>query len=200
MTKQERQKKTSLENWAKMEFESFKNALRLHIDSFDLFKNKSFPSAYFLSILALEEFGKSEIVDFIIFHSLLGNLDNEYYDKWINSLHKHQSKQNFFSNAHHASFFDKKIISPYKDFEKNKQNAVYVGIKKGNNHLIIPFKFINYKKTKCQLVYLNDVLFDWSIKEKQGISFRDNEKVHKKLKSKKFSRKIKEIKDFLKEK
>jgi AbiV family abortive infection protein len=39
---------------------ALKNAIRLHLDSIFLFKNKSYPSALQLSILTLEELGKAK--------------------------------------------------------------------------------------------------------------------------------------------
>ena len=42
---------------------SFHNAIRLHKDSVYLYKKKSFASAYFLSVLAIEEVGRVHMVE-----------------------------------------------------------------------------------------------------------------------------------------
>lgn len=48
---------------------SFENGLRLHFDSIVLFNSKSSPSAFFLSVLAIEEIGKSFLLTDFLFHS-----------------------------------------------------------------------------------------------------------------------------------
>ena len=53
----------SIYKFKKIATESFKNGLRLHFDSILLYNNKSFPSAFQLSVLALEEFSKSYWVE-----------------------------------------------------------------------------------------------------------------------------------------
>jgi len=51
--------------------ESLRNALRLHGDSIQLFTARSYPSAFLLSVLALEEFAKAKWVDHYYYY--LGN-------------------------------------------------------------------------------------------------------------------------------
>lgn len=58
--------KTDLVNLRKVEkmaYLALENGLRLHQDSILLFNNKRYPSAYFLSILALEEIGKFFLIE-----------------------------------------------------------------------------------------------------------------------------------------
>jgi len=183
----------SLRQLEKMQYKAFENALRLHFDAFNLFINKSFPSAYFLDVLALEEFGKAEIIDFIVYHTNLGDLDEEYRRKCIDSLYQHKGKQMFFFSNYFAPFRINRLQSIFKKMEVNKQNAVYVGIKKGNNHLITPINFINNYKAKSQLQLLNDILF----KAVQGLISYDNEKVEKLVEDEKTFLKIKRIKKVL---
>lgn len=183
----------SIKQLEKMEVKVFENALRLHFDAFKLFTEKSFASSYFVDILALEEIGKAAIIDFIICHTMLGDLNKKYYSKYIKSLYQHKSKQMFFATSYYGPLSTKKFYSIFKKMENNKQNAVYVGIKKGNNHLNIPIKLINCNKTINQLRFLNDMLF----KSTQGLISYDNEGIEKMIKSKKVSSEIKRIKNIL---
>ena len=50
--------KLSIQQLERMQLKAFENVLRLHFDAFNLFINKSFPSAYFFAVLALEELRK----------------------------------------------------------------------------------------------------------------------------------------------
>ena len=55
---------------------ALKNAIRLHSDSVVLFNNRSYPSAFFLSVLALEEIGKTfQLMDFY-YHSQVDDCRN----------------------------------------------------------------------------------------------------------------------------
>ena len=53
---------------------SFENALRLHRDSILLYNNKSFISAYLLSVLAQEEIGKAFLLEEHIFQTSINQL------------------------------------------------------------------------------------------------------------------------------
>ena len=177
----------------KMEVRTFENALRLHFDAFNLFTEESFPSSYFIDVLALEEIGKVAIIDFIIYHTILGDLNKKYYDKYTKSLYRHRSKQIFFATNYYSPLSTKKFYSFFKKMENNKQNAVYVGIKKGNNHLNIPIKLINRDKAINQLRFLNNML----LKSTQGLISYDSERIEEIIKSKKISLEIKRIKNIL---
>jgi AbiV family abortive infection protein len=183
----------SIKQLEKMETKSFENAIRLHFDAFKLFDSKSYSSAYFLDVLALEEIGKAAIIDFIIYHTNLGDLDEEYRKKYIESLYQHKGKQMFFFSNYFDPLHTRRLQSIFKKMETNKQNAVYVGIKKRNNHLIIPNNYVNHYKAKKQLQLLNDIL----LKGTQDLISYDNEKIEKLLKNKKISSEIKRIKKTL---
>lgn len=53
-------KKLSKYKFKKLAEESLRNALRLHYDAMLLFSHASYPSAYHLSVLSLEELSKAE--------------------------------------------------------------------------------------------------------------------------------------------
>jgi len=111
--------------------ESLINSLRLHFDSILLFKNKSFPSAFQLSVLSLEEFAKAKWVEHYIWSSLTneGYPDVEFEQEWLKLLYRHPEKQWAFMareiwdySPKFADFVKKRKL------EEKKQNAIYVGL------------------------------------------------------------------------
>lgn len=180
--------KISTEQLEKMQLRAFENSLRLHFDAYALFTLKSFPSAFFLDVLALEEFGKIEIIDFVINHC--NEPDKKFYNKVFSSLYHHKSKQNFVLTNYFHPLPTQRLRNFFKNMEGEKQKAVYVGIKKGNNHLIVPSKIVNRKKAKKQILFFNDLLFGLMTDQ----LFTDNEEIERLIKSKKVSSRIKEIK------
>ena len=71
--------------------ESLRNSLRLHFDSILLFNNGSFPSAYQLSVLSLEEFAKAKWVEHYVWTSLVngGYPDVKFEQDWLQLLYRH---------------------------------------------------------------------------------------------------------------
>lgn len=111
--------------------ESLRNSLRLHFDSVLLFKNASYPSAFQLSVLSLEEFAKAKWVEHYVWSSITndGYPDEKFEQEWLKLLYRHPEKQWAFMAR---EIFD---YSPkFADFVKNrkledkKQNATYVGL------------------------------------------------------------------------
>lgn len=120
---------------------SLKNAIRLHLDSYFLYKNKSYPTAYYISIMALEEIGKMKILDKVCFFNDCGARDKALYD-WFRDTFYHKPKQmEAIDWGRYIKRNEKtgKIISiteRYKhifdgDLNKRKENSIYVGITKG---------------------------------------------------------------------
>lgn len=118
--------------YEKIAIESFKNSLRLHLDSILLFNNESYPSSYQLSVLAIEEFAKCNWVEHFWFHNNVDfKADSETEQSWLKLLYIHPKKQRSFIR------FDYSEFSPaFREFvevgklETKKQEATYVGIKK----------------------------------------------------------------------
>ena len=115
----------------KIAVESLKNTIRLHFDSILLYENGSYPSAFQLSVLALEEFSKANWVD----HYIWSSETNEGYpdavseQEWLNLLYLHPKKQwNFV--AREADDCSPNFISliQSRKLEEKKQNAIYVGL------------------------------------------------------------------------
>lgn len=115
----------------RMAVESLKNSIRLHFDSILLFKNGSFPSAYQLSVLALEEFAKSKWVEHYVWSSITngGYPDEAFEQEWLQLLYKHPEKQWAFLAREIWDYSPKfaEFIKSRK-LEEKKQNATYVGL------------------------------------------------------------------------
>lgn len=155
-----------IKKFEKLSTESFKNAIRLHKDSILLFDNKSYPSAYQLSVLALEEIAKSSWIDHYVNVSTtnhgLPEPDGEDEQKWVKLLYIHTSKHFAFINQNYHSL-DKKFydFAAASNLEFKKQKSIYVGLererKKINtkSKILIPTKQIKQKDT-LEIIALNN--------------------------------------------
>jgi AbiV family abortive infection protein len=161
----------NLKKIEKMACFALKNGLRLHKDSILLFKNKSFPSAYFLSILALEEIGKFFLLEDFWWHSKVdGRMEKEWEEKFIGIIYFHRSKQNSFAynldGPIAKTSFAKELYSGV--LEKKKQYSVYVGLPrdKGKINLkgkiITPFR-ITKNKAQEQITSLNEKIMEFAL-------------------------------------
>jgi AbiV family abortive infection protein len=113
--------------------ESLRNALRLHCDSILLFISGSFPSAFQLSVLALEEFAKAKWVDHVFYSSVTneGLPDAQSEQEWLSLLYSHSQKQ-FALVARELFDFSPKLVRfiESKKLEHKKQQSVYVGLER----------------------------------------------------------------------
>ncbi|MGU8081212.1 AbiV family abortive infection protein [Burkholderia pyrrocinia] len=121
----------SLYKWKKLGKESLLNALRLHRDAILLFKAGSFPSAFQLSVLSLEEFAKAKWVEHYYYSSITncGFPDADFEQKWLKLLYMHAEKQYAFV-ARDMSEYHPSLVEFIKNggLEQRKQQAVYVGL------------------------------------------------------------------------
>ena len=116
-----------VKKFEKLEFYSIKNAIRLHKEAVLLFQKKSYSTSFFLACVALEEIGKTHLIDDILFHYNLGEKNSEILKTYINAAFgSHATKQTWsFSNSTselfrtHREIFEK-ITN--KIFEEEKQN------------------------------------------------------------------------------
>ncbi len=152
---------------------SFKNAVRLHTDSAILYKKGSFASAYFLSVLAIEELGKVHMIE-----KALGWDDSlgEYEQEILNKLYDHSTKQGYFyHNSYFKNWFDgtakhKAFLDSISkgELEKTKQNSVYVGLPKNRRvvdtvgKLSSPFK-VTDKKASEQITIVSDEILSLTV-------------------------------------
>ena len=121
----------SLNKLDKMAGLSFENGLRLHFDSILLFESKSYPSAYFLSVLAMEEIGKAFLIEDFLWHSLCGGrMESEREEKFLELIYFHTAKQSSFAQNFDSPIATNRFFkSLYKgELEILKQNSVYVGL------------------------------------------------------------------------
>lgn len=159
---------------AKIAYESFLNALRLHFDSQLLFNNNSFPSAFQLSVLSLEEFSKSDWVDHYNFYrsrndGIPKNNIEEYLkseQSWLKLLYTHSNKQEWFV-VRTLWLFN---VSPKfaalvssGELDLRKQKSTYVGLertKKSINtrsRISTPFQ-VTERDAKQMISIVNDYL------------------------------------------
>lgn len=137
----------SLYKFRKIATESYKNGLRLHFDSILLYKNKSFPSAFQLSVLALEELSKSFWVEHYYYSSITNDNfpDKKFEQEWLNLLYFHPKKQKAFFGWGMSRDYSSKFIKMIEngELEIKKQKATYVGLKKIKKLLMSTAKFLS---------------------------------------------------------
>lgn len=158
-----------IKKFEKLSTESVKNAIRLHKDSILLFDNKSYPSAYQLSVLALEEIAKSNWIDHYVEVSKsnhgLSIPDGEDEQKWVKLLYIHTSTHFAFINQNFHSlekkFYD---FAATSNLEFKKQKSIYVGLqrerKKINtkSRISIPTKQIKQKDSVEIIALVNQCI------------------------------------------
>lgn len=145
----------------KLASEALRNSLRLHFDSILLFNNESYPSAFQLSVLALEELSKAKWIDHYMWSSETneGYPHEEFEMKWLKLLYLHPEKQWNYVGREYFDYSPKffKLVES-GGLERKKQNAVYVGFdrKKGkidiSGRISTPFKIT--KKDAVQVISL----------------------------------------------
>ena len=147
----------------RLAIESLRNAIRLHFDSMSLFKIESYPSAFQLSVLALEEFSKAKWLEHYIYSSETneGYPDAVFEQEWFKLLYSHPEKQWAFI-ARNLTDFSPRFSALIEDrkLEEKKQNATYVGLPrvKGkvdiNGRISVPTK-IKSKDAKQLISFVN---------------------------------------------
>jgi AbiV family abortive infection protein len=164
---------------------SFENGLRLHFDSILLFQNKSYPSAYYLSILAIEEIGKAFLIMDFLYHSYVnGRMEKEWEEKFLELMYFHTVKQSNFAYNFDAPIPTNRFFnSLYKgELEILKQNSVYVGLSRNkkkinlNSRINNPLK-INQMKVQKQITNVNDCLLDFTLGVIKQVYMVDSDRV-----------------------
>ncbi len=180
----------------KAEVEAFKNGIRLHFDAIKLFENKSYPSAYALSVLSLEEFGKQRLIDEILFRYIehKGEFENDkqftdFCKDFENGMLSHSLKQGFAVSDDFPFMRGRNRMQRgflYKMFNhKNgrklidgwKMRSIYVGFEHNSlkGRIQTPLSFIKRKKAQDQITAINDYLVNFIIYLRQGRWTLDNE-------------------------
>jgi AbiV family abortive infection protein len=146
--------------------ESLRNTIRLHFDSILLYENGSYPSAFQLSVLSLEEFSKANWIDHYIWSSETneGYPDEKFEQEWLKLLYLHPKKQwNFV--AKETDDYSPNFITQIKnrELEEKKQNATYVGLSRSKgkvntaSRISTPWK-IKQKDARQVISIVNDEL------------------------------------------
>jgi len=166
---------------------SLENALRLHFDSILLFKNQSYPSAYFLSVLALEEIGKAFLIMNFLYHSYTdGRMEEKWEEKFLKLIYSHHAKQNSFAynldSPMPSSKFFKSLYSG--ELEILKQNSVYVGLDRKHRKVNLKSKInnplkINKAKAQKQITNVNDCLLELTLGVTKEVYIMDATSVEK---------------------
>ena len=111
--------------------EALRNSLRLHMDAMLLFHHNSYPSAFQLSVLALEELAKAKEVSHYFYSAITneGLADEAFEQEWLFMLFSHTWKQYAFV-ARDTYDFSPKLVRfiQSKQLELKKQRATYVGL------------------------------------------------------------------------
>lgn len=159
--------------YKKIAEESLRNALRLHEDSILLYKHGSYPSAFQLSVLSLEEFAKAKWVDHCYDSEITNNgfpkKDDPRYDEyvkfeqqWLKLLFLHPEKQ-FAFIGREITDYSPNFVSKIQDkkLELQKQQAIYVGLERSkgkvdtSSRVSIPTKKIKQETAKQMISLLN---------------------------------------------
>lgn len=148
----------------RMAEESLRNTLRLHIDSIILFQYGSYPSAYQLSVLSLEEFAKAKWIDHYFYSSITneGFPDAEFEQEWLKLLYLHPEKQ-FAFIGRELFDYSPKFVKFVRDgkLELRKQQSAYVGLErskgkvKTNSRISVPSSKIKERDAKQIISLLN---------------------------------------------
>jgi|ERR1041385_596041 AbiV family abortive infection protein len=181
-------KGVSLQKISRMEYLTFRNAIRLHLDSICLFGERSYPSTLFLSVLAQEELGKATLLSDFVFHSEVdGRMDSEWEQKWLDMIYHHRVKQGAFSRN---AMYDlpEWFVSTLSNgkLEQLKQASVYVGFQKRGelkSRLSLPFN-ITKMKTTTQITIVNDYLRVLALGVSKHVYGWDNPRIERLLNKK----------------
>ncbi len=117
---------------ARMSVLCYKNSIRLHNDSIYLYKQRSYPSAIALSIIAIEEMGKYQWLSHALFYNNIKSNDDEIMAEILHETYDHRKKQRIFVNHswHDNLYSDMKRINKkglnfgilYKRFIGEREN------------------------------------------------------------------------------
>ena len=123
----------SKRKYKQLALESLRNALRLLRDAIALYDRGSFPTAFQLAVLAMEEYAKAKWVDHVYDAAVTneGFGGEEFEQSWLKLLYLHSKKQEAFAWREYYEF-SPKFLSAVSDggLDRKKQAATYVGLPK----------------------------------------------------------------------
>jgi AbiV family abortive infection protein len=149
--------------WKRLAAESLVNALRLHRDAILLFNAGSYPSAYQLSVLCLEEFAKAKWIEHYYYASITnsGFADAKFEQGWLKLLYIHSEKQYSFV-ARDLFEYPPALVEFIKSgkLERRKQQSVYVGLDRDRKSIHVKSRIslptsIRLKEAKQLISWVN---------------------------------------------
>jgi AbiV family abortive infection protein len=148
-----------------------------------MFKMKSYPTAFQLSVLAQEEFGKILIIEDVVWNRRFNKMSDKWTQRWFGLTVNHKIKQ--VKMLRDSKFLESRAMKLMDNImkgglEKEKQAATYAGLKdnKIGGRLINPFK-ISRTKAFTQINKLNQDALSIAEKIKSGVWELDSELVQK---------------------
>ena len=139
---------------------SLQNALRLHFDSVLLARARSYGSAFAVSVIASEEFGKAEGLAEIRFQASSDRSFRQHDHVFLKALlSDHKLKQGWFVSRFVGHWGPASVLKHYQTIQIDKNNSIYVGVRKGNHQIVRPFR-VRASKAKKQISMVNDALLD----------------------------------------
>lgn len=153
--------KISYRKLEELEFQCYQNGIRLHNDSVMLLRKHSFASAFALSVIAVEEFGKGFAIAEIIFQARVGEGFHNEDERTLRALlSNHKLKQGWFVSSFFGFPIPKHVLKRYQRMQTEKNNAFYVGVRKGNHQIVRPF-LVSKSKARSQLRMVNNALIEF---------------------------------------
>lgn len=153
-----RSPKLSFRKLAAIEHECYLNALHLHFDSILLAKARSYASAFAISVIASEEFGKGFGIAETSFQAGFEKKFTEDDEKlMMKLLSDHKLKQGWFAGELLGVLTPNSVLKSYETIQVRENNALYVGVRRGSHHILRPFS-ISASKAKEQIRTVNDAL------------------------------------------
>jgi AbiV family abortive infection protein len=123
----------SARKYRRLAVEALKNSLRLFKDAQTLFATASWPTAFQLTVLAIEEFAKARWVDHAYYSSITntGLPEEQLEQEILRGLYHHQPKQEWYLQDGYFDFsprLHREVKAGLLD--RRKQDATYVGLPK----------------------------------------------------------------------
>lgn len=123
----------SARKYKRLAVEALRNSLRLFKDAQTLFATASWPTAFQLTVLAIEEFAKARWVDHVYYSSITntGLPSEQLEQETLRPLYLHQPKQEWYLRDGYFDF-SPKLHREVKSglLDRRKQEATYVSLPK----------------------------------------------------------------------
>ena len=175
----------SLNKLCRLAVLAFRNATRLHEDSVILFRNNSYPSAFGLSALSLEEVGKYAAVEDLVWNSAVhGRPTPAEEEELFRRTYDHRFKQTKFSMYATMPWAGKTALKQLQDgsLEQRKQRAFYVGLPRIGRKLNMkgritaPFQ-VTKTQARNQITVMNDFFVVLTTEALSEVYFPDIEEM-----------------------